>query len=69
MFIQIYIFADIDNFFHRNPYNSPEEVLNKFGGHSCDIVDFVKLRAEKEPRRGDLSPDRGGRSRTAASIS
>ena len=24
--------------------------------------------AEKEPRRGDLSPDRGGRGRAAASI-
>ena len=30
--------------------------------------DISARRAEKEPRRGDLSPDRGGRSRAAASI-
>ena len=29
---------------------------------------YISARgAEKEPRRGDLSPDRGGRSRAAAS--
>ena len=30
--------------------------------------DISARGAEKEPRRGDLSPDRGGRSRAAASI-
>ena len=30
--------------------------------------DISARRAEKEPRRGDLSPDRGGRSRAAASL-
>ena len=36
-------------------------------GVAVVMVEKRPSGAEKEPRRGDLSPDRGGRSRAAAS--
>ena len=38
-------------------------------GVAVVMVEKRPSGAEKEPRRGDLSPDRGGRSRAAASLS
>ena len=37
-------------------------------GVAVVVVEKRPSGAEKEPRRGDLSPDRGGRGRAAASI-
>ena len=37
-------------------------------GVAVVMVEKRPSGAEKEPRRGDLSPDRGGRGRAAASI-
>ena len=54
MHIEIHILADIEKFFSQKSLEYPCEGFNQFW-------------AEKEPRRGDLSPDRGRRSRAAAS--
>ena len=67
MTLEIY-FLPISTFLITAPQNwAPSDKYKGLGAPKGRTCSKRPARAEKEPRRGDLSPDRGGRGRASAS--